>query len=425
MGFSSPDIIIPEGGEDSLLVLVITASRVLNDTLIALLLDYCYRVAGPFSSVDGAHMFIRKQIPDVIIFDLINNQDELEAFRVLIGDEIKDIPAVVICTEDQVIQGIENYATINLPIVPIELKTEIENVLSSVSSVDIQTPETQILNFTNQLFQKLTELAPESAKYDIEKGIKQAISQFSYRNSDFSRSSEESMTLRLVNNSHVDPNNFISLLQFTLDELIEDIDAKRQTKWAKSLVIDAIESILIGAKTTPEPVIDFVNVMGINVPAFQKSLETVVPKVDESEKVVFVAYMSLADLGPEMKRIVSTAAEITHGLDDGVASQIITLVGQGSSYHEGIFGPIPIPTANNIIAMIWSSMIKSDIQDERMKGESLSVVAIGFYRSLITRIPPRDKMMEIYSILDNVNHVNDITDEMLLQIQFDFIQNLS
>ena len=160
---------------------------------------------------------------------------------------------------------------------------------------------------------------------------------------------------------------------------------------------------------------------GVQTCALPILIDTIVPKLEDHKKSCFVAFASMGDLGPQMITYVSNDDEISKGLNDGVAAQITTLVGQGSSYHQGQFGPIPIPTSKNIVAMIWSRMIASNIKDHRMEGTALSVVVIGFYRELLTYLPSFDTMKSIFSLLDGIKHVDEVSKDLLFNIQEKFL----
>ncbi len=284
-------------------------------------------------------------------------------------------------------------------------------------------PVSMLITFVNQLFLKLIKLTPDNLKIDIEREINQVIDKFLQSNPSFIQTSDDYIAFNQKVDHDIPREVIIQPLQNMIHELVSKID-QLHANWGHALMKDAIESILIDLENIPHIVTSFVKTMGINAVEFKDSLKSAVPTLDEKEKIIFVAYMTLTDFGPVMKRVVSTDETIIDGIDNNIAAQIITLVGQGVSYHEGIFGPIPIPTSNDIISLIWSKLIDSDIKDDRMRGKSLTVIAIGFYRNLITRLPQRNKMKEIFSVLDKIHHVNDITDEVLERIQDEFIMNI-
>ena len=59
-----------------------------------------------------------------------------------------------------------------------------------------------------------------------------------------------------------------------------------------------------------------------------------------------------------------------------------------------------------------------------MAGTALSVVVIGFYRELLTYLPSHDTMKSIYSLMDDVKHVDDVSKDLLLKIQNKFLDSI-
>ncbi|MHA2168450.1 MAG: hypothetical protein ACXAB7_00930 [Candidatus Kariarchaeaceae archaeon] len=422
IGNSSEHITEPSKGDGTYLVLAISSSELLQSTLLQNLSDLGYRVAGPYASVDSAHTFLRDVTPDLIIFDIgISNRD-ISTMKQLLHTDYENTPVLFISNSDVSIPH-KYKETVRYPVDPIILRVKLEELLNTVSR-KLASPAGMMINFLNEVFEKMVELGLDNTKYDINEVINIEMDTLS---SGFEGLNKKNDLLLEVKDPHqLELHTLINILKSSLLQIIQNIDERCQSNWARSLLTDAVETVIINRPKISRHITELFDLLNINTSLVKSTIiRTGVPKVTDPEKIVFVAYMTLADLGPELRKVVFTNEKIIQGLDDGVASQIITLVGQGSSYHEGMFGPIPIPTANNIIGLLRSKMMKSDIKDQRMRGQSLSVITIGFYRSLITRIPSREKMKEIFAIFDDIDHVNMVTDEMLNKIKNDFLNELT
>lgn len=412
------NISIPDGGEQAPLILGITNSSVVQSTLTTYLIDLGYRVAGPFSTVDSSSEIIAFNKPDIVIFDVTSNRHELNQLINLLKSYGPDIPVLLI-SNDEIHINHSYQAKVALPINAHELAEELQ--LLHKDQKAFNTPIHQILNFINKVFKTMLEISPNNFKPIIERSINKFIFDFCSEHNDFTKVSEETLSIIIKDASFININNLIHILQEKIKNLENDLNSKFESKLGSALVKDTIESIILTTKTLPIYIRELIDVLGINTSEFNHLVDSILPKLEDHKKSCFVAFASMGDLGPQMETFVSNDDEISKGLDDGVAAQITTLVGQGSSYHEGQFGPIPVPTANNIVAMIWSRMMGSNIKDHRMGGKALSVIVIGFYRELLTYLPSHDTMKSIFSLLENVKHVDEVTKDLLFNIQEKFL----
>jgi hypothetical protein len=412
------DISIPEDGENAPLILGITNSSVTQSTLTAYLVDLGYRVAGPFNSVTNGSHFIKQKLPDMIIFDVTSNREELNSLIVLLKMNSLDIPILLISNEPIHINH-PYQSKISLPLNPHDLVEEIQKLHKNQKAFN--TPIHRILSLVNKLFLKMLEISPNNLRPTIERSINKSIFEFCTSNNEFTRVSEESLSIIIKDTSFTNITDLIESLHYSIQNLIDDLNKKFDSKIGYSLINDSLESIILSGIDIPPYIRDLIGKLGIDSTRFKHLIDTIVPKLEDYEKSCFVAFLSMGDMGPELITYVSNDDKISKGLTDGVASQIVTLVGQGSSYHVGIYGPIPIPTANNIVGMIWSKMIGSNIKDHRMEGKALSVAVIGFYRELLTYLPSHDTMKSIFSLLDSIEHVDEVTKDLLSNLQEKFL----
>jgi hypothetical protein len=237
------------------------------------------------------------------------------------------------------------------------------------------------------------------------------------QNSEIKLNSKAGIELVLINPEVLNIRDFTEQLYSSMQELISVLNDYHGSNFTQPLIEDAIETTIIGTTDVPKAIIDLITRFGLDYDSIQQSLATAIPSVEPVDKTVFVAKIVLSDIGPELKDIVSDNPELISEFDPSVASQLITIVGQGSSYHQGIFGPLPIPHTNNIIVIMQSKLLNSDIADRRMEGRTLVVVAIGMRRDLINMIPKREKLIEIFSPLDEITHEQQITTRLLQRIE--------
>ncbi len=411
------DLTVPEGGEHAPLILGITQSSIVQSTLTTYLVDLGYRVAGPFTSIETGLPFINKIQPDIIVFDVTSNKDELNPFIEILKNGANQIPLLLI-SNDEVHINYPFHSKLRLPINPHDLVDELQYLNNNQETF---TPVHQALKFINKLFTKLLELSPINLRIHIEASINKVIFEFCSKNNDFSRISEESLAIIIRDTSFMQISELIESLSITVQNLINNLNLKFESKTGSSLINDALEAIIISSPDIPPYLHELIAKLGIDSTKFKHLVDVIIPKLEDFPKSCFVAFLSMGDLGPELITHVSTDDKIANGLNDGVAAQITTLVGQGSSYHIGIYGPIPVPTANNIVAMIWSKMLGSNIKDHRMEGSALSVVVIGFYRELLTYIPSHDTMKSIYRLMDGIKHVDEVSKDLLFKVQEKFL----
>ncbi|MCE7734901.1 MAG: hypothetical protein GPJ54_08500 [Candidatus Heimdallarchaeota archaeon] len=415
---TSLNISIPVGGGNTPLILGITNSSVIQSSLTTYLLDLGYKVAGPFNTVDSSSELIAYNTPDIVVFDVTSNKHELNQLIKLLKSYGPGVPVLLI-SNDEIHINHPYQAQLNLPINPHELAEELQGLHKDQKAFN--TPIHQILNFINKMFITMLEISPNNFKPLIERSINKFILDFCSLHNDFTRFSEETLSIIIKDASYTNINQLIITLEESIGKLETDLNIKFESRLGSALLKDTIESIILNSKTLPTYIRELIDAFGIDTTEFNHIIDNIVPKLADHKKSCFVAFATMGDLGPQMVTYVSNDDEISKGLDDAVAAQITTLVGQGSSYHEGQFGPIPVPTSNNIVAMIWSQMMGSNIKDPRMGGRALSVVVIGFYRELLTYLPSHDTMKSIFSLLKNIKHVDEVTKDLLFNLQEKFL----
>ena len=94
-----------------------------------------------------------------------------------------------------------------------------------------------------------------------------------------------------------------------------------------------------------------------------------------------------------------------------IASYFGVAIGQGSYYHTGLFGPLPV-IGSNYNAIIFTAIVKDNKTfDERMKGWNYLMGCFFFHKSLIPVINQKRELIEVLfeSFFDKHNHLKTIT----------------
>lgn len=413
------EIISPEG-ESNALILVITPSEATSDTLKEILIDRKYSIAGPFKSVDRGNTFVRKYSVDAIIFDYNTSSSEIDSMVDLLKQDINDVPLILLSNTKVSF----DYNNIHLLISPIKsdelallLIEELKGGLENISSNE------KFIEFINKIISKIIELTPENYKQSVVFLLKDGIQRFVHRNSDSIKISTDNLSFIITDELFFDYKNLTAFFHFTMNEIIDEINEKENISWARSLFIDSIENLLLREKINLE-ILFLIKEFGIDVEKFGESVVAIIPNIEEMEKDSVVFSISLTDLGPELLYKIGDES-LLDLINDRIASQILTLVGQGSEYHEGIFGPIPIPSSMDLTALICSRKMGSPIRDERMRGKSLNVLAIGFRRKILNCLPEREIISEIFMDFNKIENESDINTALLQNIQNKFSDSLN
>ncbi|MFW9994901.1 MAG: tetratricopeptide repeat protein, partial [Candidatus Odinarchaeota archaeon] len=100
-----------------------------------------------------------------------------------------------------------------------------------------------------------------------------------------------------------------------------------------------------------------------------------------------------------------------------MAVSFITMLGQGDQYHEGLFGPFPIPV-KGYSSIIFSKVITDSTQtDRRLSGKNYSLFCIIYPQQFSMLFFDRKAITEIFN-----NRLEEIDD--LANITGDFLENL-
>ncbi len=395
-------------------VMLISHSVSTRTAIETYLLDTRHKVIGPFDNVDAGYMIIRREQVSLIIFDATGEEEENRSFQQLLNTDAIEIPSIVISGEPG--NFTHNFVKyLRPPVDPNKLFILINEILGT----EIEQNEIYgLINFTNNLYRQLIELTPELYKTDVVAILESNLKDLTFRNSEFLNKNEESLSLQIINLEEAQ-NQVDSLcvhFQMIFSSIIDSIDELDFEKWGKSLITESIQTTLMNSPKENALIDKIVGDFDIIPQDLQSSLDSMVPLLDDEDKDVAIALVTLFDSGPELIQKFGFREDYLDEIDDTFAAQVITLVGQGSSYHEGIFGPIPLVTKLNLTAIICSKLLKSEIQDTRMKGHSLTVIALLFNRDILSSLPSQNMLKNAFTPISQCLHVSDITDNMLFEI---------
>ncbi|MFQ5977546.1 MAG: response regulator [Candidatus Heimdallarchaeota archaeon] len=127
----------------------------------------------------------------------------------------------------------------------------------------------------------------------------------------------------------------------------------------------------------------------------------------------FVVY-KLAKTGPEVVSAQEGSIPIKDELDlmgwhlkAGLV--FLTALGQGDEYHQGLFGPFPVPASKEHSALVYAKILPDkEADDPRMPDRSYAVLGLFYPRVLETLLPTRDFLED--SVTNFLNEISDMSE---------------
>jgi hypothetical protein len=101
---------------------------------------------------------------------------------------------------------------------------------------------------------------------------------------------------------------------------------------------------------------------------------------------------------------------------------LITVLGQGDRYHQGVFGPLPVPiTGKQLVCLIASKIIRDSRQtDPRLEGQNFAIVAV-LYSAIYDM--DRHLLAELFSSWwDLIQDFSQFDEQFLEQLQAIILQ---
>ncbi|MFW9914720.1 MAG: hypothetical protein ACFFGZ_03830 [Candidatus Thorarchaeota archaeon] len=87
-----------------------------------------------------------------------------------------------------------------------------------------------------------------------------------------------------------------------------------------------------------------------------------------------------------------------------------TAIGQGGEYHQGLYGPLPVPNDKEHVSFVFASLVVDRAQlDERAGGQSYTLICLLCPRSQIPKYIDRAAIEEsMSSIMNPLKDVSEI-----------------
>ena len=88
-----------------------------------------------------------------------------------------------------------------------------------------------------------------------------------------------------------------------------------------------------------------------------------------------------------------------------LAAYVNIAIGQGGSYHYGLFGPLPVPERRDIVAIVYSFSIKDpNLKDKRLRGLNFAMFAFLMSTEVLNFFYDRDLLHQVFT--DSLHEVN-------------------
>ncbi|MHA2495032.1 MAG: response regulator [Candidatus Hodarchaeales archaeon] len=139
----------------------------------------------------------------------------------------------------------------------------------------------------------------------------------------------------------------------------------------------------------------------------------------EPSTIWFVGY-KLAKSGPEVVSAQEGGIPVKDELDMmgwhlKAGLVFLTALGQGDEYHQGLFGPFPVPASKEHSALVYAKILADkDADDPRMPGRSYTVLGLFYPRVFESLIPTRDFLEDmVTNFLDGINDLSELDEKKL------------
>lgn len=270
--------------------------------------------------------------------------------------------------------------------------------------------EPLLIQFTNTTVAELLQLTPRERKSKVKRAVAYALTQLTQLETNIKALDLTNFVLTSIGDSS-DLGKSLKAFVWTIIDVLDD---NEKVPWGTAIMRDAVLQALFKFQPLSDELLLFthsLNLGDLNMPLTRADFQM------HNRFVTQTAFIALEDLGPEV---------IFRFNDDGTifnsasASKLISLVGQGEMYHEGLFGPIPV-SKTDIMSLIYSKLLTDDsIKDSRLQGQTLTLAAIAFHSSLVQQLPDRIRLQRIFDPFARITNIINMNEEILKQIDANF-----
>lgn len=144
---------------------------------------------------------------------------------------------------------------------------------------------------------------------------------------------------------------------------------------------------------------------------------------EELVKNIAMVLISMSDFGPDIIASYNKPVELDDTNGIRVATFITVSIGQGGEYHEGLFGPLPLSSPKNYLAIIYSHILKDEkAKDQRLQQSNLALLTLFIPEALIKFFNNRQHIQEIINFsIQDVESLSEISDQILEKITTNII----
>ncbi len=394
---------------------IVAAVPEINRNISSLFAKFKFDIIGSTTSLDEAHTILRKSQPEGIVYFLdVDINEVLTAFQIF--DELPQTPILLLGQLDALIKV--KLKKLKNPTMhsdyPLRNPFSVLNRFKSLILGDTDNSDIFALEFINHILNEIYLLTPRTYKKTVKALITQVFQNVEKRNSNFVFDQNTLTIFYSIDVTEIKTQQMILLVSsFALNEFIQLLDKNIDEHWSHSLVQDAILQVLIKFGNKNQKLLQVFIDQFDDLAEYKSTLNLPTGSKDE-QLDVHVGLITLENDGPVLKKFIGSGS-----LFDPVnVAQLVLLVGQGESYREGIYGPVPFNTpVGDYVTIIASKKMKSDtLTDERMGGTTLALCVGIFHRSLVKTIKVRKVFKTIfYPFLEKLS-VNDIDENILSRI---------
>ncbi len=403
----------PPDNQNPDVIIVCSVSTERQDELKEILLTAGYGVCGPFQSYLDIFEILGRTDISAIIFDTRDNYSN--SFKFLNGMiRYPEYPLLIIGPIDHTINSkldrlSNKVAELNFPLLSRDVIRKINLVTGRTTGFS------QLVTFLNEIFENIIKICPRDKVPEIRKILVYHVEQLAQGSDFFDIDSENAIFLST--SQVVDDDEMIKVCQRVIRDIIEDINYQLNSdeEWGKSMVHDAIYQAYYKFKGTEGPVRDLLETLELDDINFYNRIINFVGS--KTNITCNIAHFVLEDIGPVVDIILREEMEFSEVFTPMAASQIISLMGQGENYHEGLYGPIPSMVNPGAMILIYSRMIPDEtMEDIRLHGKTLSVLALAFKKEMMNILPSRSVLNSIFTPFIEIESRQDVSSKIMEEI---------
>ncbi len=135
--------------------------------------------------------------------------------------------------------------------------------------------------------------------------------------------------------------------------------------------------------------------------------------IDFKQKMVWLIVYKLSPMGVDVVSAQEGDIEINNKIgmfEWHIKAGFVFLnaLGQGDEYHEGLFGPFPVPASKEHSALVFAiKTLDKESTDPRMTGQAYVILGLFYRKSVENLLPTREKLNLTFN--NSINPMNDVS----------------